>query len=141
MAKSIARNVKIKVNGVDLSADLHKIEYNIKWDRVETSGMGLTYKQYLLGLGDAQITCDFFNDFSAGSVYATLQPLAGSNNAFEVEVTPDSTLPNSATNPRIVMFSVLDAFDPVAAQVGQAMMMNNVTFYNATQSGVLYYTT
>jgi hypothetical protein len=141
MAKTIARNVSLKVNGVLLSDHVKKCEFNIKWDRVDVSSMGITYKQYLLGLGDAQISVDFFNDFAAGSVYATLQPLAGSNTPFEVEVIPDSTLATSATNPRVIMFSVLDAFDPVSAEIGQALMMNNVTFYNASQSGVLYYTT
>jgi hypothetical protein len=141
MAKNITRNVSLKVNGVLLSDHVHKLSFNIKWDNVDVSAMGAIYKQRLLGLGDAQISVDFFNDYAAGSVYATLQPLAGSNTPFEVEVIPDSTLATSSTNPRFVMFSVLDAFDPVDGTVGAANMMNNVTFYNATSSGVLYYTT
>jgi hypothetical protein len=137
----ISRNVKLKVDGVDLSNHVHKIAFTIKWDNVDVSAMGASYKQRLLGLGDAQLTVDFYNDFSAGSVYATLQPLAGSNTEFEVEVIPDSTLATSATNPRISMFAVMDAFNPVDATVGQANMMNNVTFFNADQTGVRYFTT
>jgi hypothetical protein len=141
MAKTIARTVRIKVNGVDLSDHLHKIAANFKWDRVDVSAMGAIYKQFLLGLADASITCDFYNDYASSSVHATLQPLAGSNTPFEVEVTPDSTLSVSATNPRLIMWSVLDGYDFTDATVGQALMMNGVTFYNAINTGPVFYTT
>ncbi|HET6917182.1 MAG TPA: hypothetical protein VFH56_13905 [Acidimicrobiales bacterium] len=141
MAKTIARDVSLKVNGVLLSDHVHKIAANFKWDRVEVSSMGAIYKQYLLGLSDASITVDFYNDYSAGSIHATLQPLAGSNTPFEVEVIPDSTLATSATNPRLVMWSVLDGYDFADATVGQALMMNGVTFYNAINTGPVFYTT
>lgn len=141
MAKNIARNASLKVDGVDLSDHVHKIAANFKWDRVETSAMGSIYKNYLLGLADASITVDFYNDTASGSIYATLQPLAGSNTPFEVELIQDSTVATSATNPRLVMWSVLDGFDFVNAQVGQANMMNGVVFYNAINSGPVFYTT
>lgn len=141
MAKLIARNVSFKVDGVDLSDHVQRVQANFKWDRVDVSAMGSIYKQYLLGLADAQITVDFFNDFASGSVYATLQPIAGSNTPFEVEVIPDSTLATSATNPRLVMWSVLDGFDPINAQIGQALMMSGVVFYNAINTGPVFYTT
>lgn len=141
MAKNIARNVSFKVDGVDLSDHLRRIQSNFKWDNVDVSAMGSIYKQRLLGLADAQITCDFFNDTQAGSVYATLQPLAGSNTPFEVEVIQDSTIVTSATNPRLIMWSVLDGFDFVNAEVGQANMMSGVVFYNAITTGPVFYTT
>lgn len=141
MAKNILRNASLKVNGVLLSDHTKKVATNFKWDRVETSAMGSIYKNYLLGLADASITCDFYNDTAAGSVYATLQPLAGSNTPFEVEVIQDSTLSTSATNPRLIMWSVLDGFDFVNGEVGQANMMSGVTFYNAINTGPVFYTT
>lgn len=141
MAKNIARNASLKVNGVLLSDHVRKLATSFKWDRIDTSAMGSIYKNYLLGLADASITVDFFNDTAAGSVYATLQPLAGSNTPFEVEVIQDSTLSTSATNPRLVMFSVLDQFDFVNAEVGQANMMQGVVFYNAINTGPVFYTT
>jgi len=141
MAKNIARTVSLKVDGVSLGDHLRKIQTNFKWDRVDVSAMGVIYKQYLLGLADASITCDFFNDTAAGSVYATLQPLAGSNTPFEVEVIQDSSVATSATNPRLVMWSVLDGFDFVNAEVGQANMMQGVVFYNAITTGPVFYTT
>ena len=141
MAKNIARNASLKVNGVLLSDHVHKLATSFKWDRVETSAMGSIYKNYLLGLADASITVDFYNDTAAGSVYATLQPIAGSNTPFEVEVIQDSTVATSATNPRLIMWSVLDGFDFVNAQVGQANMMQGVTFYNAINTGPVFYTT
>lgn len=141
MAKSISRNVSLKVNGVTLSDHVHKIATNFKWDRVDVSAMGANYKQYLLGLADASITVDFYNDYTSGSIHATLQPLAGSNTPFEVEVVPDSTLATSATNPRLIMWSVLDGYDFVNATVGQANMMQGVTFFNAITTGPVFYTT
>jgi hypothetical protein len=141
MAKNIARNVSFKANGVNLSDHLRKIQTSFKWDNVDVSAMGAIYKQRLLGLADATITCDFFNDTAAGSVYATLQPLAGSNTPFEVEVIMDSTVSTSATNPRLIMWSVLDQFDFVNAEVGQANMMSGIVFYNAITTGPVFYTT
>lgn len=141
MAKTIARNVSIKVDGVLLSDHVHKISSNFKWDRVDVSAMGAIYKSYLLGLADASIAVDFYNDYAAGSVHATLQPLAGSNTPFEVEVIPDSTLSTSATNPRLIMWCVLDGYDFTDATVGQALMMTGVTFYNAINTGPVFYTT
>ena len=141
MAKTIARNVSLKVNGVSLSDHVHKIAANFKWDRVDVSAMGASYKQYLLGLADASITCDFYQDPAAGSVHATLQPLAGSNTPFEVEVILDSTVATSATNPRLVMWSVLDGYDFVDATVGAASMLTGVAFYNAITTGPVFYTT
>lgn len=141
MAKNIARNASLKVNGVLLSDHVRKLATSFKWDRIDTSAMGSIYKNYLLGLADASITVDFFNDTAAGSVYATLQPLAGSNTPFEVEVIQDSTVSTSATNPRLVMWSVLDQFDFVNAEVGHANMMQGVVFYNAINTGPVFYTT
>ena len=140
MAKLIARNVKLKVAGVDLSYWLQDIDYPEKWTNNVVTGMGSSFEERLLGIGDVSIACTFFQDYAASAVYATLQPLAGSNTPFEVEVTPDSSLSVGSTNPRIVMWSILDANDLVKGKVGEASTLQ-VTFYNSSTTGPLFYTT
>ena len=140
MAKLIARDVKLKVNGVDLSHWVQDIDFPEKWNAVLVTGMGSVYEERLLGIGDASLPVTFFQDYASGAVHATLQPLAGSNTPFEVEVIPDSTLPTSATNPRFTMWCVLDGYSPVKGKVGDASTMQ-VTFYNALQQGVSVLTT
>ncbi len=140
MAKLIARKVSLKVNGVDLSNHVQEIDFPEKWDNVDVTGMGSDYKERLLGIADASIVVTFFQDYASGVVDATLRPLAGSNTPFEVEVIPDSSLATSATNPRYTMWAVLDAYTPVKGRVGEASTMQ-VTFFNATQTGISHFTT
>ena len=140
MAKLIARNVKLKVNGVDLSNMVQDIEFPWKWTNNIVTGMGSNFEERLLGIGDASLVVTFYANYASGQTDATLRPLAGSNTDFEVEVTPDSTLATGATNPRFVMRCVLDGYTPVKGKVGEASTMQ-VTFFNATQAGVLVYTT
>jgi hypothetical protein len=140
MGKLIARDVKLVVAGVDLSSHVQDIDTPEKWNNIDVTGMGAKFMERLLGIGDFSVPTTFFQDYGAGSVHATLQPLAGSNTPFKVEITPVKSLPVGATNPRFVFFAVLDGYTPVKGKVGEASTMQ-VTFYNAEQSGVLIYTT
>lgn len=136
MGKTILRDVKLEVNGVDLSDHVQQIEFNETWANVDVTGMGAAFKERLLGIGDASIKVTFFADFAAAEIHDTLQPLAGSNTPFPVVVIPDSTLGVSATNPSFTMQAVLDGYDPVKGKVGDASTMD-VTFWNAEQTGVV----
>lgn len=140
MGKTILRDVKLEVNGVDLSDHVQSIEVDETWANVDVTGMGAAFKERLLGIGDASMKVTFFQDFAAAEIHATLSPLAGSNTPFPVVMTPDSTVGVSATNPTFTMQSVLDAYDPVKGKVGDASTMD-VTFWNAEQAGIVVSTT
>lgn len=135
MAITILRDASVVVNGVDLSNHVDTVEIDTKYDVVDVSAMGSTFKQKLLGLGDATIKVNFFQDYAAGEVDATLQALAGSNTSFPVVVKPTSAAP-STTNPSYTMQSLLPEYTPINGKVGAASM-TQITFENAAQTGIV----
>lgn len=139
MAISVLTNVSVKVNGVDLSDHVSKVTIEDNRDTVDITAMGATNKTVTKGLGDAKVTADFFNDFAAGSVYATLQPLIGSSTPVPVELIPNKSVAVSATNPRITMQALLFSFNALDGSVGDANSMS-AEFQNAAQAGVTYAT-
>src|SRR4051812_35994282 len=106
MAIIVVTNELILVNNVDLSDHVSKVTTNDTRDSVDVTAMGAVSKAILKGLGDASITIDFFQDFAAGKVHATLQPLIGSSTPFPVEIRPVNAA-RSATNPAILLAGAL----------------------------------
>lgn len=135
MAKTILRNASVVVNSVDLSNHVRQVTITETWDQVDVTAMGDSAKSYLLGLADATIAVEFYQDFAAASVDVTLAGLAGSNTPFPVVVKADAGAV-SATNPTYTMQAVLPQYSPVAGQVGAASLMT-VTFHNASNTGIV----
>lgn len=134
MGKVVLTDVKVTVNSIDLSDHVQRVIVDSKKDTVEVTSMGAASKEYLLGLGDGTIQIDFFQDFGAGSVDATLEPLHTGSSVFPVEVIPTSA-PVSPTNPSYSGTFILPEYSPLNGQVGAASTMS-VTFQNASQSGI-----
>src|SRR5262249_32701763 len=97
---------------------------------------GATNKAVTKGLGDAKITIDFFQDFAAGKVHATLQPLIGSSTGVSVEVRPTSAA-RSTTNPAALMTGLLMNYNMLDGGVGDASAIK-AEFVNASQTGMTY---
>lgn len=135
MAKTILTDVSIVVNGVTLSDHANKVTISSKKDLVEVTSFGASYKSNLLGLGDASIAVDFFQDYAASSIDATLWPLHAAGTVFTVVIMPTSS-GVSATNPSYTMSAVLPEFDPLDGKIGDASMAS-VTFQNAGQTGIV----
>src|SRR3954471_1505146 len=106
MAITTLTNAQVLVNGVDLSNHVSKVTVTDTRDSVDITAMGATSKTITKGLGDASIQIDFFQDFAAAKVHATLQPLIGSSTAVPVEVRPVNG-GRSATNPAILLTGAL----------------------------------
>src|SRR6266487_4345152 len=106
MAITVLTDAYVSVNGVVLSDHASKVTCEDMRDAVDVTAMGATNKAIAKGLGDAKITVDFFQDFAAGKVHATLQPLIGSTTPFAVEVRPTSGA-RSATNPAMLLSGAL----------------------------------
>jgi hypothetical protein len=127
------------VNAVDLSNHVEKITVVDSADKLEITAMGATNKSYAKGLGDASITLDFFQDYAAASVYATLQPLKASTTPINVEVRPVNAA-RSTTNPAFVLANALMyTWQPLDAAVNTVVKMS-VVFENATNTGLTYLT-
>lgn len=135
MAKFIARDTYLEVDGVDLSDHIQKISAPHKFDNIDVTGMGATYKERLLGLGDFSVAVTLFQDYGAGSVFSVLHAVVGSNTPTNVVLRPVKANAVSSTNPNFTFLGVVDTNDLVNAQVGQAAMVD-LTIWNADQTGV-----
>ncbi|HXO86435.1 MAG TPA: hypothetical protein VN803_13025 [Gemmatimonadales bacterium] len=140
MGKEIILSPVVTINSVDLSDHISKATIMTQRTEVDVSTFGATYKEILLGLGDASITLDFLQDFDANSVDATLWPLSQSGSVFPVTVRPRSAGGGtviSGTNPLYTMSqSVLSNYDPLDGSIGAASI-TSVKFSNAGQTGVV----
>jgi hypothetical protein len=137
MAITVLTDAMVIVNGVTLSDHVSKVTAEDSRDSVDVTAMGSTSKAVAKGLGDAKITIDFFQDFAAGKVHATLQPLIGSTTPVAVEVRPTSGA-RSATNPAILLAAAfLMNYSGLDGSIGDASAIS-AEFVNAGQGGMTY---
>jgi len=126
----------ISINGVTLSDHGNKVTIEDMREEKDATVFGAGNKVNAKGLGDGTITCGFFQDFAAGKVHATLQPLISSSTPVTVEVRATSAA-RSATNPGIVMSALLFTYSPLDGDVGEMSVMTAI-FRNASQAGITY---
>lgn len=136
MAVFTLTDAYISINGVVLSDHAKSVTCEDTRDTVDFTAFGATSKVVGKGLGDAKITVEFFQDFAASKVHATLQPLISSTTPFTVEVRPTSGA-RSATNPAVLMTALLFSYSGLSGSVGDASTMS-AEFQNAAQAGVTY---
>jgi hypothetical protein len=136
MAITTLTDAFVSINGVTLSDHVSKVTLTDSRDSVDITAMGATSKAITKGLGDAKVDVDFFQDFAAAKVHATLQPLIGSTTPFTVEVRATSGA-RSATNPAFLMSALLMDYSMLDAKVGDASAFT-ASFVNASQTGVTY---
>ena len=136
MAHFTLTDAYISVNGVTLSDHGNNVSVEDNREQVDFTAFGATCKVYGKGLGDGKITIGLFQDFAAGEVHATLQPLISSTTPVTVEVRPTSAA-RSATNPGIVMSALLFNYSALSGGIGEASQMT-VEFTNASSTGITY---
>jgi hypothetical protein len=134
MAKFTLVDAYISVNAVVLSDHGNQVGIEGTADEQDFTGFGATFKEYGKGLKDATVTCQFFQDFAAASVDATLWPLFTGDTTFTVEIRATSAA-RSATNPAYVMTARLFAYTPLSGDIGNPSQ-TPVTFRNASQTGL-----
>ena len=136
MAIFLATNHQIFVNGVDLSDHVRKVTTTDSRDKVDITAMGATNRVYTKGLGDGGCDIEFYQDFAAAKVHATLQPLIGSSTPVNIEVRPVNGA-RSATNPAFLLSGLLFTYPFLDNAVGDASVVT-AHFDNGSQSGVTY---
>jgi len=136
MAITVLTNAFVSVNGVDLSDHASSVTIEDNRDEVDVTAFGATNKAVAKGLGDATITVDFFQDFAAGKVHATLSPLIGSSTPVNIEIRPTNAA-RSTTNPAALLSAYLMSYNMLDGSVGDASSMT-ATFRNASQAGMTY---
>ena len=115
MAKFVATDYNITINGTDFSSSLAAVTLDISAAEQEVTAFGDTYVQRIAGLKDASISLDFHQDFGAASVDATLFPLLGSNATVVITPTSGAT---AATNPAYSGVFLCTEYQPYASSVG-----------------------
>lgn len=136
MAIFTLTDAHVIVNGVTLSDHANKVTVNDTRDEVDITAFGATSKAITKGLGDASISIDFFQDFAASEVHATLQPLIASTTPVTIEVRPTSAA-RSATNPAAVMSGLLMNYNFLDGSIGEASKIT-AEFKNGAQAGITY---
>lgn len=115
MAKILLQDVKVTINGTNLSNAIKSVELALTVDAKETTAFGDGWINRVAGLKDGSVKIDFFQDFGAAAVEATLYPLFGT--LATVVVLPTSGTP-SATNPSYTFLALVNSHSPVAGAVG-----------------------
>jgi hypothetical protein len=115
MAKFAATDYDIKINGSDFSTTLNSIELAQEADDLETTAFGSSWRTRIGGLKQASLTLNFMQDFAAGSVDATLNPLLGSIATVVIKPTSGTV---TSTNPTYTMTALVTQYSPFASSVG-----------------------
>jgi hypothetical protein len=115
LAKFVATDFNISINSTPLSGNIAAATINTTAAEVEITAFGNTHNQRVSGLKDASVTLDFHQDFGAGSVHATLEPLLGSYATVTIKPTAGSV---SATNPAVTLVALCTEYNPIEASIG-----------------------
>lgn len=132
MAKYVAINHDVTINGVDFSQSIAAVTFDITADEVETTAFQQTWRSRIGGLKDASVSLDFHQDFGASSVDATLFPLLGSVATVVVIPTASAASP---TNPSYTGEFLVTQYTPFASSVGDLATLS-VSWPAAGTAGV-----
>ena len=117
MAVFVATDYKITLNGTNLSNVLQSVSLDISSDEIETTAFGGGWRTRIQGLKSGSVTLNFFQDFGASSVDATITPLFNAGSYATVVITPTSSAV-SATNPAWTAVCLVSQYQPFSASVG-----------------------
>lgn len=120
MANRVITNAFVSINAVNLSAFVKQVTLNWKAEQQDDTAMGDTARSRIPGLKDWDFDVEFFQDYAASAVDATLFSLVGAA-PFAVEIRGDGAAV-SATNPKYTGNATLESYQPVAGEVGQNQM-------------------
>ena len=115
MAKFAATDFAITLNGTSLSNAIHGCTLDISSNELDSTTFGNTYKTAQGGIVSGTVKLDFYQDFAAGAVDATIWPLI--NTIATVTIVPTSATV-SATNPKYTATVLINAYQPLNANIG-----------------------
>jgi len=123
----ILRNVSVMVNGVDLTQRARSVNIDTSADEIDVTAFGGSgWREFEPGLKAGTIEVEFYQDFDANSVHATLWPLAESSEEFELRIGPDGDT-GATDNPVFTGDVKLFGYRFLQGEVGAAST-NPVTF-------------
>lgn len=135
MAKQVLLDVRVEVNGNDISNFCRSVAVHTEDEEVDVTGFQSTAREVLKGLKDADIELEVFLDYAAASIDAIFWPLSQTTVPFPVKIRPKSTA-IAADNPSYEANCLLFAYDPVTGSVGEAAV-STIPLRNAAQAGLI----
>lgn len=122
-------NPAVTVNSVDLSDQCHAATLTVKYDALESTAFGGTSRVYTAGLGDHELTVEFYMSYAVSETYATLAALVGTATTVVVKPTASAV---SATNPSFTLTGTyLEALPVMDAKLGELASIS-LTFKGGT---------
>lgn len=118
MAKFMASQFVVTLNGTDLSSSLHAVTLDVSSNEIDTTTFGTSstvYKTVVGGVVSGSAKLDFYQDYAAGSVDATIWPLV--NTVGTLVIKPAGTAV-SATNPSYTATVLINGYTPVMGSIG-----------------------
>ena len=119
MANMVLTNAFVSINSVNLSQFVKSVSISYKSEMQDDTAMGDTARSRIGSLKDYSLSIEFFQDYAAGAVDATLFGIVGSVVAIEVR---GSSAAASATNPKYTGSAILETYQPVGGSVGDNLM-------------------
>jgi hypothetical protein len=115
LAKFVATDYKVTINGGTVSSSLASVELPIEVDEQETTSFGSQWRTRIAGLKSGSITLEFHQDFAAGALDSILYPLLGTNATVTVIPTSGTV---TASNPSYTGTFLVTSYTPFASTVG-----------------------
>ena len=115
MAKFVATDYKVTINGQNLSTSLASVELPVELDEQETTAFGSEWRTRIAGLKSGSITLEFHQDFAAGALDSILWPLLGTNATVVVSPTSGTV---TASNPSYSGVFLVSQYTPFSSTVG-----------------------
>ena len=115
MAKFAATDYLVTINGGTVSTNLNSVELAQEADDIETTAFGQSFRTRIGGLKSATLTLNFMQDFGAGAIDETLNPLLGTVATVVIRPTSSSV---GATNPQYSAECLVTQYSPFASSVG-----------------------
>jgi hypothetical protein len=115
LAKFVATDYKVTINGGTVSSSLASVELPIEVDEQETTAFGSSWRTRIAGLKSGSITLEFHQDFAAGALDSILYPLLGTNATVTVIPTSGTV---TASNPSYTGTFLVTSYTPFASTVG-----------------------
>lgn len=114
----------ILINSVNVSDHGNKVEVPFSVDEEDTTAFGQQWKARVGGLKDASLNIDFFNDFVAAQLDATMFALLGTVTTFEVRPTSGA---RSTANAAYTGSIFVKEWKPIFGSVGK-LAVSSVSF-------------
>ena len=117
--KMVLTDCLIAIDNVDISDRVARVTLETTATRIDVTPLGAPCREIVVGVRDANVSLDLFQDYAAASIDDIFRPLAQSGTIFPVTVQPAQGA-IGPDNPAYSMNGVLLSHDFLNGSVGSA---------------------